>query len=442
MNNKAALVLMLISIIGTACKTSFDDIKYTEGSADFTRVVAVGGSHFAGYSDRALYVEAQSNSIPAILATRFAYAGGGTFVQPMVNAGVGIGNSGNARYTLQIKPDPCSTGNIVVPLPIAATGDNTNYNWLGNSVVFNNLSVPNTRIKNVTNQSFGDPSPFLGNPLYARFASNPSSSTISGDALLVVPTFVMVWFGMEDVYNYARLGGEQGGDSITTAAYFDLLYNNLVMELATSHPGGVLLNIPSIDAFPFFTEVGYNSLLLDQAKATQLNNLYASVDTLIKFSAGYNPYVIEDPNVASGRRFIEEGEYILLSTPIDSINCQGWGTTLPIPGRYVLTAPEVLKINNAVIAFNSSITIAAATNNLLLVDIQKSMEKFRSGVVFNGVSYSTKYLSGKIFSTDGFHFSQRGSALIANEIVEGINNFYNAKLPKADVNSYDGIVYP
>lgn len=434
--------LAIIAIIAGSCKTSFDEIKYTDGNADFSRIVAVGGSHFAGYSDRALYLEAQSNSIPAILANSFSYAGGGAFNQPLVYPGVGIGNLGNSRYVLKLVPDPCSTGTVILPVPLAATGDNSNYTWLGNTTPFNNLSVPNTRIKNITNQSYGDPSPFLGNPLYARFASTPSSSTIAGDALLVLPTFVMVWVGMEDVYNYARTGGDQGGDSITVASNFDFLYNNLINELTSFQSKGVLVNIPSLNSFPFFTEIGYNNLLLDAQQAAQLTALYASVDSTINFTAGYNAYVIEDPAIASGRRHIKPGEFILLSTPLDSINCQGWGTTLPIPGRYVLDAQEVTKIKNAIILYNSSITIAAATYDLVLANAQTSLAKLESGVIFNGVKYSTKYLEGGVFSTDGFHFSQRGSAIMANEIVTAINNFYNSKLPLSDVNNFDGIIFP
>jgi len=440
--NKNSLMLVLIALTAISCTTSFDDIKYSDGEANFSRVVAIGGSHLAGYGDYALYREAQSNSIPAILSTRFAFAGGGSFVQPLVNPGNGIGNSGNARYALTLVQDPCSAGNVILARPVAAQGDISNYTWLGNLTSFNNLSVPNTRIKDVTNQSYGDPSPFLGNPLYARFASTPSASTITGDALRIVPTFFIIWMGMEDIYNYARSGGDQGNDTITSSANFDFLYQKLVNEISSSENRGVLLNIPEIHSFPFFTEIAYNDLVLSTQQAAQLNALYAGVDSSIHFSAGNNQYVIADPLTPSGRRHILAGEYILLSTPIDSINCQGWGTTVPIPGRYVLDASEVLKIRNAVIAYNSTITISAVTFNVAVADVKSSLKEFENGITFNGVRYSTEYLYGGIFSTDGFHFSQRGSSLIANEVVKAINNFFNAKLPKADVNAVDGIVFP
>jgi len=436
-------LLLTVIVAGTfSCKTSFDEIRYGDGNTDFARVITIGGSHLSGYSDRALYRESQENSIPAILSTRFDFAGGGTFRQPLVNNGVGIGISENAKYVLQYVMDPCATGNVILPKPVAPTGDVTNYTWVGNLYPFNNLAVPGTKIKDVSNQSYGNPSPFLGNPLYSRFASNPGSSTITGDALLINPTFIIVWMGIEDIYNYARAGGDQGSDSITASATFETLYSNLIDELSGQQPGGVLLNIPSLESFPFFTKIAYNGLMLNASEAAQLNALYAGVDTSIHFAAGKNRYVIADPSQPSGRRHINNGEYILLSTPLDSINCQGWGTTLPIPERYVLDQTEVQKIKNAVITYNSGITQAAVANNIAVADMNTFLLSMNDGQLFNGVHYTSEYLYGGLYSTDGFHFSQRGSAIIANELVRVINNFYAAKLPSADVNIYPGIVFP
>ena len=435
----AGAILMLTA---SACNTSFDEVRFSDGSADFTRVVAVGGSHLAGYSDRALYLEAQTNSVPAILTDRFSFAGGGPFRQPLVNPGTGIGINGNAKYTLQFVPEPCGNGNAVLALPSAPSGDISNLNWIGNSVLYNNLSVPNTRIKNITDQTYGNPSPFLGNPLYARFASNPGSSTITGDALQQNPTFTIVWLGMEDVFNYARSGGREGGDSVSQADRFDILISNFANEIASVGSSGIILNIPEIESFPFFTHIRYNGLTLDAAQALQLNTLYASVDTSIHFTAGSNAYVIADTTLPTGRRQILPGEFILLSTPVDSINCQGWGTTVPIPGRYVLDASEVQKVRNAIINYNSSVTVAAVSNGFAVADIRALMNKLRTGIRFNGVQYSTTHLKGGVFSVDGFHLSQRGAAIVANEVIEAINVAFSSKLPRADVNLYDGIIFP
>lgn len=429
-------------MIMVSCQTDFEDIKYNDGNADFTRVVAVGGAHLAGYSDRALYREAQSNSIPAILATRFSFVNGGLFTQPLVYPGLGIGIAGNAKYVLNQVLDPCLTGTILLAQPAAANGDISNYNWIGNQFIYNNQSVPNTRIGDLTRQSFGDPSPFLGNPLYARFATQPGVSTISGDALLLNPTFVLIWMGMEDIYNYARSGGEEGGDSITDPAVFNDKFTNLINELTSLDAKGVVMNIPGLAAIPFFTEFPYNGLQLTAAAAASLNALYEVVDSAITFTPGANPYVIADASSLTGRRPIEQGEYILLNVSRDSINCQGWGTTVPIDERYVLDADEVAEINAAITAYNVTIATQAAINGLAMTNMNVFYSTMKFGALFNGVNYSSEYLYGGAFSTDGYHPSQRGSALLSNEIVNTINRYYSAKIPLADVNAYQGIVFP
>ena len=68
--------------------------------------------------------------------------------------------------------------------------------------------------------------------------------------------------------------------------------------------------------------------------------------------------------------------------------------------------------------------------------------RLQAGILFNNVNFSAEYLDGGAFSTDGYHPSQRGGALIANEIITTINRFYSAKIPQADVNAYTGIVFP
>src|SRR5205085_4988790 len=69
-------LLLIAAIIFNSCKTAFDEVKPTTGSADFTRYVALGNSLTAGYSDGALSYDGQLNAYPAILAGQFKTVGG------------------------------------------------------------------------------------------------------------------------------------------------------------------------------------------------------------------------------------------------------------------------------------------------------------------------------------------------------------------------------
>jgi hypothetical protein len=441
-NYRLYIFLVLLSFAGAACKTSFDEIKYSDGNASFERFVAIGSSYFAGYNDRALYLEGQQSSVPNILASRFALVGGGIFHQPDVKPGVGVGYSGNARYMLRYAPSACNPLGSLTAVPLTPQGDVTNFNWVGNTLPFNNFGVPVTKIADLYNQSFGNPSPFLGNPFYARFASSPSTSTIAGDALLANPTFVAIWMGMDDIYNYAVTGGEEGGDTITAASTFNMMYSGLVSEMTSQNEGGVLLNIPALNSIPYFTAIKWNGLSLNAAQAADLNNLYAGISSDITFTAGQNAYVIADANHPDGFRQIKNGEYILLSVSEDSLNCHGVGTTIPIPERHVLDLNEVALINAATDSYNNIIFNNASLNGVAYVDIHTLFKQLINGVTFNGNTFSTEYLYGGTFSTDGYNPSQRGAALIANEVLNTINRFYSAKIPLVDVNSYPAITFP
>jgi hypothetical protein len=435
-----AVILTGISFNG--CKTSFEEIKYYNGNADFTRYVAIGGSFTAGYADKALHYESQLNSFPAMLAERFEFTEGGPFKQPLVNQGVGIGFAGNAKYTLQLVNDLCGTGMVLQALPAAATGDNTNFTWIGNQGPFNNLGVPRARTTDLNKQSFGDPSPFVGNPFYARFASAPSTSTVTGDALLASPTFFTVWMGLHDVYDYALTGGREGGDSITTVQVFGAAYATLISDLKSTGAQGVVANIPSPSSFPFFTAIPYNGLELNEQQAIDLNNAYSIINPNITFSVGLNPFIIADTSDPSGRRQIHQGEFLLLSIPQDSLRCAEWGSLKPIPARYVLDAAEVSMVESTISGYNTTILSVVGAEELAHTDMNAYYKTLESGFAFSGVNYSTSYLMGEAFSTDGFHPSQRGAALIANRFLETINNFFASKIPLIDANSKPGINFP
>jgi hypothetical protein len=435
------LLVIAASLFMTGCDTAFDEIKYSDGTANLSRYVAIGGGYTAGYCDSALYFEAQRNSFPAILASRFALAEGGAFVQPLVNPGVGIGLNGNARYQFALKASACASGNFLTPIPLSPSGDVSNLTWLG-IAAYNNMGVPGTRASNLFMQSFGDPSPFVGNQFYARFATNPGVSTISGDVLSQAPTFFTLWLGMEDIYGYARRGGRESGDSITDVNSFISSMGSMINGLKAVGAHGVIANLPSPSIIPFFSANVTRGLTLTQEEADTLNVLYAPINPAITFQAGSNYYVISDNTAPGGRRQLTAGEYLLLSAPLDSIRCYSWGRLVPIPGRYILDAQEVALVTTAVTDYNAAINTLAQQEEIPLVSINAFFTTLSTTPSLSGPDFSTSYPYGGFFSTDGFYPTPRGYALIANRFVDVINAAYEARIPLADVNAYPGIKFP
>lgn len=97
MKNIKFLFLSAVLIGFTACND--DDYDYTPdveplpaltgGSVDFSTYVSLGNSLTSGFTDNALFVEAQQNSFPNTLAQQFALVGGGSFTQPLMNDNIG-----------------------------------------------------------------------------------------------------------------------------------------------------------------------------------------------------------------------------------------------------------------------------------------------------------------------------------------------------------------
>ena len=62
-----------------------EEVLLNTNGLDFSKYVSVGASFTSGYSDGALFIAAQENSFPNILAGKF----GTDFTQPLMNDNIG-----------------------------------------------------------------------------------------------------------------------------------------------------------------------------------------------------------------------------------------------------------------------------------------------------------------------------------------------------------------
>lgn len=202
------------------------------------------------------------------------------------------------------------------------------------------------------------------------------------------------------------------------------------------------MNIPDVTAIPFFTTVPYNGLVLTrQGQVDSLNFAYQAVG--ISFTLGANPFIIQDKSVpVINFRQAKAGEYILLTVPQDSLKCAGWGSKKPIPGQYVLDQYEVKAVQDATSIFNGILHSEAVNRGLAYVDMNTFLKTITGGTLYNGVTLNATFVKGGAFSLDGVHLTPRGNALVANEILRTINYVYGASLQMADVNAYNGVLFP
>ena len=221
---------------------------------------------------------------------------------------------------------------------------------------------------------------------------------------------------------------------------FDGTLDEIVSSLAINGANGAISNIPNVLDYPYFTTIPFNGLTLDADRVTTLNNVFNPLG--ISFVEGDNPFVIEDPAEPFGVRKMVEGELVLLSVPLDSIKCFGMGSIAGIPNKYVLTISEIQNIESARIGYNSAISTIASNHGLAMVDKASLVSSLNDGLVYNGFSMSTTFVTGGAFSLDGRNLNPNGQALLANLYIESINLTFNARIPTVNVNSYPGIIFP
>jgi hypothetical protein len=429
-----------------SCKPDLAVPAPGKGSLDVSNYVAIGTTIGSGYADNALYYDAQMVTYPKLLAEQFKLVGGGDFKQPLVDAtSVGIGSSQTARLVLGRAAD-CKGSLSLAPLPVAATADYTIFTRsVGIDGPFNNMSVPGAKAVTVLFPGYGNPANGAGNynPFFTRMAGDPATASILTEAAGQNATFFSLSIGNDDVLGYALSGG--AADAITPAsgpagAGFDGSIDAIVDALTANGSKGVIGNVTDITSMPYFTTVPYNGLLLDQANAEALTAAYSGLG--IAFHEGNNGFIIADAAAPGSLRQIQQGELVLLTVPQDSIKCGGWGSMKPIPNQYVLTLDEIALISAATTAYNAKLQSVAQAKGLAYVDVNGFMSSLKAGIIYNGLSVNTQFVSGGAFSLDGVNLTARGNALLANEFIKSINGKYGSSIPQINATGYKGVVFP
>jgi hypothetical protein len=279
--------LLLLSLSITACNDDDEgtpaEEPITAGTADLARYVALGDSFAAGYSDNALFKKGQENAYPNLMAQQFALAGGGAFATPFMSDNIGGFSSAGVQLP-QFPTRMYFTGAGTANVPgVTATE-------FGAAITgaFNNLGVPGAKSFHLNAAGYG-----MLNPYFGRFASNPASSSVIGDAVAMDPTFFSLWIGGNDVLGYASSGGTgvnqtgnmdpatYGGNDITDPTVFDNVYNGLVTALTANGAKGVVANLPYVNTLPYFTRVPYNPIpALAPTDAALLNQLFAGINQI------------------------------------------------------------------------------------------------------------------------------------------------------------------
>ena len=488
--NKNKWLILLLAGVMVGCESDDDTddlieelVEYTSGTADFTHYVAIGNSLTAGFTDGALFMAGQQNSLANILAQQFALAGGGDFTQPLMS-----GNTGGLLLGGTPIQEPRLYFNGSGPARLAATPTTEVTSKLTGP--FNNMGVPGAKSFHLAAPGYGNVAGVAtgqANPYFARFASS-ANATVIGDAIAQEPTFFSLWIGNNDVLSYATSGGDgvyqkdnldpstYGGNDITNPNVFAQVYSGLVAGLVASGADGVVANIPNVTTIPYFTTVPHNPVPLDAATAGALGQGFLqyngglqaalaggmiteeeAAERTITFTEGRNAVVIVDENLTNlsalgipSYRQATSNDLIVLTassfigTTVGDNAQMINGVTVPLGDKWVLTPTEQADVLEATTAFNQTIKSVAEANGLAFVDVNAIMNEIATaanGVPFDEYFMNARLVFGGAFSLDGVHPTGRGYAFIANKFIEAINATYGSNLPPVRAAGYTTL-YP
>ena len=490
--------LLLASLAFVACDNE-DEVKIdanssdgkplTAGSAVVTKYVALGDSYAAGYSDNALFSLGQEGSYANIIAKQFALAGGGEFKTPLMADNVGgllLGGNviAGPRLFFDLTPPPPFKS----PTPLPVSGKPSTEVTTKLTGPFNNLGVPGAKSYHLIAPDYGNVAGVAGglaNPYFARFATS-ASTTIVADALAQDPTFFSLWIGGNDILGYATSGGSgknqtgnldpktYASNDITDPNVFASAYSSIVNALTAKGAKGVVANLPYVTALPYFTTVPFNPVALSATNASQLNSGYAQYNgglqlmlknklltpeeaarRTINFKAGANAVVIVDSyltnlsayGLPSYRHATVEDLIILpassfIGTLVSANPAAINGVSVPLADNWVLTKDEILEVKTATDAYNATIEAVAKAKGLAFVELKGVTDQLaKGGIVYNGYTTTSAFVTGGMFSLDGVHPSPRGYAIIANLFTEAINTKYGSNFKSVNVGLYR-ILYP
>ena len=496
-----SLMAILAVLSVTSCKTDFEtdvaDIAVTSGEADFSKYVALGNSLTSGYRDGTVYLDGQLESYPAMIAEQMQKAGGGTFTQPLVPDNIGgFANipGFKGKLTLQVVNGALT--------PVYSTAVSELDRLTG---TYNNMGVPGAKSFHLVANGYGNMAGLASgtaNPYFVRFASSSTASVLE-DAMAQNPTFFSLWIGNNDVLSYATSGGvgtnQTGNTNPRTYSSNDITDPNVlagsiraVLEgmKSVGATKGVIANIPNVTSIPFFTTVPYNAVPLNETYAAALNTqlvgrlkpvltALGQGDRLKTLVVGQNPLLIKDETLTDlssqitavltrngvsaalasfigttygQARHATSEDLILLSTkPVINTDVANvsepfnkLGITYPLEDKHVLTKSEVTQVQTATNAYNTQIKALAEAYGLAFVDANAKMVELgkNSGIQYNGVNYSTTFVTGGSFSLDGVHLTGKGYAVIANEFIKAINAKYKSNLRQVNPNNYSGVKFP
>ena len=410
MTSRQVLLFACLGLTLVAAGCQNDDLftpippQYAGGPM-FARYVSFGNSITAGIQSFGLSDSTQSVAYPVLLA--------GAMKTPF-------------NYPSLNKPGcPPPITNIFANPPTRVGGLPDSFCALRKNVptLLNNVAFPGASVLELLNTNYGPPQPpAAATDAYKLFLLG--GRTEIQRAREVLPTFVTVWVGNNDVLGAILDTGDAGqAADITPPATFATQYNALMDSLDSfgSIQGGTLIGVVQVTGAPYVSQ-GRAYFVAQSAIPTM-----TVLPNCLAFQA----------LTATDTAFVEVPFHY--GAPIVAKAAAGIPDTLDCSNNHVISVPEAVNMISTVAQYNATIQAAATARNWLFVDpnpllqtLATDTSKIRPFPHFPTSPTDTVALKtpfGSAFSRDGVHPSTSTQKIVAQSLQQAINAFYHSAIP-------------
>jgi GDSL-like Lipase/Acylhydrolase family len=369
---------------------------------DFSRLVVVGDSLSAGFQNFSLLDTQQSHGYASLVAQQ----AGSNMTLPLVPyPGVP-----NVMSLVSLGPPPvigAASGTVPAIPRENPSQQPTNLAVPGVTIAQVLTQKPNptatSPIDQLANIVLGFPSPFL--------VPGPARTQLE-QAVALQPTVVIAWAGNNDALLPA-LTGSLGG--LTPVDGFRASYKAMLDTLSATNATLITANIPDVTEIGYFAPIAQVAAQAGLPLGTVTSMLGVGPQDYLRASAMPQAQMILTGQAA--------GPLTTCPSPMPGLG--------PSEIPCVLTASDAQTLRTTVAAYDTVIASEAASHGAVLVDIHGLMDRLNAnGINIAGQQLTTRFLGG-LFSFDGFHPTNTGYAVIANQFIDTMNDQLHTKI--ADV---------
>lgn len=388
--------------------------------ADFAKFVVVGASVDAGFIDSCWVKHGQTDSWPAIFARQAGVSG---FQQPIVGE-PGLGPCQiltSLAPTFSYAPNTGKPENLTLARP------------------YDNLAIPGYLGASVVNCVTNTGAVPCKNALI-DLVLRGSGATVLQQAASLKPTFFAIGVLGNELLGPATSGTAIDGVTLISKEAYAASYKTIVDTMKAAQGGtgkGIAATVPDVTSLPYFTAV---SPIIGVNPATS-----API------------YVLGPTGCPTGVPACPVPAGTIVPLPLGALMKAGYGIpcavaplpmcnnplpdnatligTAGVPGLLYPGEVSLLKARGA--EYNAQIASLAQGAGYKVFDTAALLADIAAhGREYAGMTLTSAYLSGGVFSYDGVHPSATGYAIVADALVQFVNASYGTSLPRVDMAAY------